>query len=192
MSKLVEQSWASGGSATLSGFGHDPLRHDLAELHNPLIEGARGQHGQKIEVENREATSSGKRVRLRVFIWPRPHRASTCRGASAAAPARKFRSQTLLWRPPSAQDELDQSPNILPDQLPTRRYMSPESRLAAALIEQAISDSRDIHVASGLRRSALKWLSGAPALLSFDQACALAGIDVQALKGAIARGHCCG
>src|SRR5215472_15741164 len=86
-------------------------------------------------------------------------------------------------------DELDELDDTLSEQFPTRRYRSPESRLAAALIAQALVDSRDIHVTSGLRQSALKWFSGAPALLSFDQACVLAGIDEQAVKGAIARGH---
>ena len=86
-------------------------------------------------------------------------------------------------------DELDELVDTLSEQFPTRCYGSPESRLAAALIAGALVDSRDIHVASGLRQSALKWFSGAPALLSFDQACVLAGIDEEAVKGAIARGH---
>jgi hypothetical protein len=88
---------------------------------------------------------------------------------------------SLSWRVSSVRDELDESPNILSERPPTRLYTSPESRLAAALIEQAIADSRDIHVASGLRASALKWFGGAPAPLSFEQACALVGVDVEAV-----------
>jgi hypothetical protein len=37
MSTLVKLSLSSGGSATLSSFGHDPLRQGLVEL--TLIEG---------------------------------------------------------------------------------------------------------------------------------------------------------
>jgi hypothetical protein len=88
--------------------------------------------------------------------------------------------------------QFDGSPSILPEQLLTRRHAAPESRLAAALIEQAIADSREIHAASGLRKRALEWCNGAPALLSFDQACALAGIDAQAAKRAIEGARSCG
>ena len=84
---------------------------------------------------------------------------------------------------------LDESLSILPEPSFTCRYTSPESRLAAAVIEQAIADSRNTRVASSLRRSALKWLRGGPALLSFDHACALAGIDLQVARGIIARAH---
>ena len=83
---------------------------------------------------------------------------------------------------------LDESLSILPEPSFTCRYKSPESRLAAAVIEQAIADS-NTGVASSLRRSALKWLRGAPALLSFDHACALAGIDLQVAREIIARAH---
>ncbi len=74
----------------------------------------------------------------------------------------------------------DESAEDLQEQSPGRRYTSPESRLAAALIEQAIADTRDVHATTGLRKCALEWFGGAPAPLSFAQACTLAGIDANA------------
>lgn len=69
--------------------------------------------------------------------------------------------------------------------------MSPESRLAAALIEQALADIREIHGAGGLRKCALEWFGGARAPISFEQACALAGIDRRAAIEAIGRSRGC-
>jgi hypothetical protein len=80
---------------------------------------------------------------------------------------------------------------ILPEQLLKRRYVTPEGRLAAAVILQALADSREIHGASGLRKSALAWFRGGQALLSFDQACTLAGIDKQAAMEAIGKSRDC-
>src|SRR5262245_3463294 len=74
-----------------------------------------------------------------------------------------------------------ESSQIPQAQLLGRRYTSPESHLAAALIEQAVADSRNIRAPTSIRRSARAWLRGAPSLVSFEQASALAGIDRNAV-----------
>jgi hypothetical protein len=72
------------------------------------------------------------------------------------------------------------------------RRVSPEARLAMAIIEHAIEDlaGRNLlssdHVRSNAamaaQREARRWIAGASGTLTFETACMLAGLEVEAVR----------
>ena len=77
------------------------------------------------------------------------------------------------------------------------RRVSPEARLAMAMIERAIDDlagrnlfSSDLvrSRASMAQREARRWIAGASGTLTFEAACILAGLEVQAVRERVLAG----
>jgi len=77
--------------------------------------------------------------------------------------------------------------------LPDARWspVSPEARLAMAMIERAIDDlagrsllSSDLvrSRAAMAQREARRWIAGASGILTFEAACILAGLKVEAVR----------
>ena len=78
------------------------------------------------------------------------------------------------------------------------RRVSPEARLAMAMIERAIDDlagrsrvGSDLvrsNAAMAAQREGRRWIGGASASLTFEDACILAGFEVQAVRERVLAG----